>query len=245
MINLKNNLDIADKIIINYLIKTDEFELYDEMNNVLDRYKIIRLIHHSYFINPISQNIFKVITAFVKEYRKIPNAKEIVQKAELDFYDLEEDTIKLFFSMDMEEFTSDFVFKYLKAFIIRGQLNHRLVNVVTKLKTEDVDVDGIEELFDYVKSQFSSVDLEFTDASRGLNLNDGRSHVQLDIKTKPTGFPYLDRVIGGWEPKTLVVFQGRPKVGKCTSGSTYVKIRNKKTGIIENIKFDELAHRLK
>jgi replicative DNA helicase len=40
-------------------------------------------------------------------------------------------------------------------------------------------------------------------------------HIQLSKSGTPTGFKFFDKVLdGGWNPKTLVIFQGRPKVGK-------------------------------
>lgn len=215
MIPFQNNMDIIDKIIINYLVKKNEdYELYDEMNNELDRYKILRKLHFSYFINPISQQIFKLIKAFFKDHSKIPGVNEIKEKSELDFYDLINETIDIYFSVNLHEFAPEFVYKYLKGFIMKGQLNQRLVNVMTKIKTEEVSVDNIADVFEYVKTQFSSVDLEFTDSSRGLSLSDPRSHIQHDVNNSPTGFRFLDKLLGGWEPKTLVIFQGRPKIGK-------------------------------
>lgn len=215
MINIKNNLDVADKVIINYLVKTDaDYELYDEMNNPLDRYKILRLINSNYFINPIPREIFTIIKSYYKDHARIPRVREIIEKAELDFYDISEETIKVYFDLNLPEYAPDFVHKYLRAFVIRGQLDYRLTTVAAKLKTEQVDVDNIEGMFDFVKEQFSSIDLEFTDSSKGLDVSDPRSHIQVDVSKKSTGFAFLDKVLGGWEPKTLTVFQGRPKVGK-------------------------------
>lgn len=215
MIDFSTNLDVADRLILNYIIHNEEgYELFDEMNNELDRSKVLNLINPSFFLNPLSQNIFKVILSFLKQHKKIPNVQEIIKKADFDMYDIGEEQISGFFSVEMRDYTPDFVFKYLEAFVIRGQLNQRLVRINTKLKTEEITIDNIKDNLEFVKTEINSLDLEFTDKSRGLDIDNPESHVQVDRKLRSTGFEYLDIVLGGWEPKTLVVFQGRPKVGK-------------------------------
>jgi hypothetical protein len=121
MIEIRNNLDIFDRVILKYLIDVHSgYELYDEMNNVLNRYRIMSKIHYSFFINPMSQTMFKIINSFYKEYKKMPNIKEIAEKADLDLYDIDSQLIAEFFSVDVHEYTPSFLFKYLKAFIIKG-----------------------------------------------------------------------------------------------------------------------------
>lgn len=46
------------------------------------------------------------------------------------------------------------------------------------------------------------------------------------------------------DTKGLVLLHGIPGTGKCVDGSTIVTLRNKKTGIIENISIDEFNKRL-
>ena len=245
MLETTSNLDVAPKLILNYIVHNEEgYELYDEMNNVLDRNKIIRLLHPSFFLDPVAQNIFKIIVAFYEKHKKIPNVQEITKKADFDLYDIEEDQIKLFFNEDMVQYTPDFVFTYLKAFIIRGQLNQKLVRINAKFRTENPTVDTINEHMEFAKSEFNSIVLEFTDKSRGLDLSKPTSHIQTDKTLKSTGFEYLDLVLGGWEPKTLIIFQGRPKVGKCVSPDSIITIRNKRTGRQEEITIGDFQKRM-
>jgi hypothetical protein len=54
----------------------------------------------------------------------------------------------------------------------------------------------------------------------------------------------MDLVLGGgFYSKALFCFIGEMKIGKCTTGDTKIKIRNKKTGVIEEIEIGNFHKR--
>lgn len=53
--------------------------------------------------------------------------------------------------------------------------------------------------------------------SKSLDIYNPDSQINVDRNNKSTGFEYLDIVLGGgYEPKTLMVLQGKAKIGKST-----------------------------
>ena len=217
MINLKENIEVLEKIIVKYLITEDsEYRLYDDNNETVDRNKVLRNIQYNYFSNDIIGEVFTVIKNFNSEYAKMPNEEEIWQMLKIKNLEISKDEFNLIFGINVNKYTPDFFYKYLKTFVLINGLNGSLMNVLTEVKTKDVNPDNIDELFDYVRNNINEgLDVDITNEGMGLNIKDPKSHIQYTKQTKSTGFPFFDKVLGGgWEPKTFIVFQGRPKVGK-------------------------------
>jgi hypothetical protein len=87
---------------------------------------------------------------------------------------------------------------------------------MTYLKTTAIDPKNIDKISEKIRNDISSkLALNFSSADTGLNFFNPESHIQISKSGSPTGFQFLDKVQGGgWNAKALVVFQGRPKVGK-------------------------------
>ena len=248
MINLKENIDVLEKIIVKYLVTDDsEYRLYDDNNQTVDRNKLIRIIQFNFFNNEVIGEIFSVIKKFNHEYGKTPNEEEIWQMLKIKNLEISKDEFNLVFGININSYTPDFLYKYLKTFVLTNGLNASLTSVLTEVKTKDVNPNNIDELFDYVRGEINqSLDVDITNEGIGLSIKDPKSHIQYTKCTISTGFPFFDKVLGGgWEMKTFIVVQGRPKVGKCASQNTKITVRNKMTQLIETLSFKEFIDRIK
>ena len=217
MLHFKDNLDVLEKVILNYLvINDDEYELFNENHDVVDRNKLMRLIRPSFFNDTMKGEVFRQMKAFFSEYNKIPNVDEVWKFINIKNLDISKEEIETLFTINLQRYTPDFLYKYLKSFVLKNNINSTLSNVLSHIKTTEISPDNIDEICDYVRSEISmNMDIDMTDESLGLDIKNPVSHIQPIKDTKSTGFPFLDKILGGgWEPKTLIVFQGRPKVGK-------------------------------
>jgi len=113
------------------------------------------------------------------------------------------------------------------------------------LKTASINPDNIDSITDKIRNDINGkLSVSFNNAGNGLNFLDPRSHIQIPKVGTPSGIDFINKTQGGgWNLKTLVVFQGRPKVGKCLSSDTLITIRNKTTKNIEKITILEFKSR--
>jgi replicative DNA helicase len=150
------------------------------------------------------------------EYKKIPSKNEIRDLANLANLDVPEAAFDKVFTIDLKQYTYDFLFKYTKAFVFYKNLNEVVIDQLAYLKTTEINPDNVERITNEVREKFNTLlNVSFTGADSGLSFFNPLHHIQLSKIGTPTGFPFFDKVLdGGWNPKTLVVFQGRPKVGK-------------------------------
>ena len=217
MVNLKENLDIMQKVILNYILSTDdEYKLFDDNNNMVDRGKVIKLVQAKFFNDDTISSIYMLVRNFYKEYFRIPNKDELINYINLKNADIKEDVLSLILSVNISRYTPDFLYKYLKSFVLQNNLNNTLNEVIVHIKTQEISSTNIDEIYDFVRNSINiNMDVDITNDSMGLDIRNPQSHIQPIKDVKPTGFKYFDKVMGGgWEPKTLIVFQGKPKIGK-------------------------------
>lgn len=218
MIDFKENIELLERIIFNFVLTEDDNDTVIKPKNYdsLDKREIIPMIKANYFNDDTLQRLYRESKKFFLEYKKVPTKNELRELANLANLDLPEDKFNKVFAVDLTSYNYDFLFKYTKAFIFYKNLNESVIDVLSYLKTTDINPENVELITNEVRSKFNDkLNVSFTNAESGLDFFNPIDHVQLSKIGNPTGFKFFDKTLGGgWNPKTLVVFQGRPKVGK-------------------------------
>jgi replicative DNA helicase len=218
MIDFKENIELLEKIIFNFVLTEDDGDVVIKPKNYdsLDKREVIPMIKAHYFNDDTLQRLYREAKKFFLEYKKVPTRNELRELANLANLDLPAAKFDKVFEVDLTSYNYDFLFKYTKSFIFYKNLNESVIDVLTYLKTTDINPDNVEIITDEVRAKFNDkLNVSFTSADSGLNFFNSIDHIQLSKAGNPTGFKFFDKTLGGgWNPKTLVVFQGRPKVGK-------------------------------
>jgi replicative DNA helicase len=218
VIDFKENIDLLEKLIFNFVLTEDDNDVIIKPKNYdsLDKHEVIPLIKAHYFNDNDLQRVYRAAKKFFMDYGKIPTRNELRDCANLANVNLSDSQFAKLFEIDLRSYNYDFLYKYTKAFVFYRNLNESVIDVLSFLKTTTVDPDNVEMITNEVREKFNSkLNVCLTNAESGLNFFNVVDHVQLSKVGNPTGFPFFDKTLGGgWNPKTLVVFQGRPKVGK-------------------------------
>lgn len=218
VIDFKENIELLERLIFNFIITPDDNEIVIRPVNSdeLDKREVIATIKPHYFNDDTIQRVYREIKKFYNEYHKIPSKNEIRELANLASLDIPDDKFEKLFAITLSEHTYDFLVKYTKAFVFYKNLNEVVLETLSYLKTTEVNPNNVELITNEVRTKFNDkLNLSFTNADSGLNFFNAADHLQLSKSGNPTGFPFFNKVLdGGWNPKTLVIFQGRPKVGK-------------------------------
>jgi replicative DNA helicase len=218
LIDFKENIELLEKIIFNFVLTEDDGDIIIKPKNyeALDKREIIPMIKAHYFNDDTLQRVYRIAKKFFAEYSKVPTRNELRELANLSNLDIPESKFNAMFAVDLTSYNYDFLFKYTKAFVFYKNLNGSVIDVLSYLKTTEITPENVELITNDVREKFNQkLNVSFTNAESGLNFFNPVDHVQLSKIGNPTGFKFLDKTLGGgWNPKTLVVFQGRPKVGK-------------------------------
>ncbi len=218
MIDFTENIDSLELMVWNFVLNpnNDSSELRPSNHDSLRREEIITMIKPNYFNDDDRLESYKAALKFFREYEKIPNRKELKSYLDLIHVNLTEDEFENLYSFNLKEYNYDYLYSYVRAFILLRNLNLTVQDLFTYLKTTVIDPKNIDKVSEKVRNDISNkLALNFSSADTGLNFFNYESHIQISKEGCPTGFPFLDKVQGGgWNSKALVVFQGRPKVGK-------------------------------
>lgn len=218
MIDFKENIELLERLIFNFVLTEDDDEIVIKPKNydTIDKREMIMMVKPHYFNDDVLQRLYREAKKFFIEYKKIPTKNEIRDLANLSNFDIPPAKFDEIFAVDLKNRTYDFLFKYTKAFVFYKNLNEVVLDQLAFLKTTEINPDNVERITNEVRDKFNLLlNVSFTSADSGLSFFNPADHIQLSKIGTPSGFPFFDKVLdGGWNPKTLVIFQGRPKVGK-------------------------------
>jgi len=218
MIDFTENIDSLEKMVWNFVLNedNDDPEYRPKNHDSLRREELIVMLRPAYFNEDLRQESFKHALKFFKEYEKIPNRKELKSYLDLINFNYDLDEFNDLYSFNLIEYNYDYLYKYVRAFILLRNLNVTVHDLFTYLKTTSIDPENIDQISEKIRNEISNkLAINFSSADTGLSFFQPDSHIQIPKTGSPTGFKFLDKVLGGgWNAKSLVVFQGRPKVGK-------------------------------
>ncbi len=220
MIDFTENIDSLESMVWNFILNSENNidDVKPQNHSSLPKEDLITLILPKYFNNEIRQETYKYSLKFFKEYNKIPNKKELKSYIELNNYFLEDNEIEELYLFNLKEYSYDYLYQYIKSFIMLRNLNMTMFDILAYLKTSEVNPNNIDGITEKIRNDINSkLSVNFSSNSNGLSFFNPHSHIQIPKMGTPTGFDFFDRTLGGgWNLKTLVVLQGRPKVGKST-----------------------------
>jgi replicative DNA helicase len=246
MIDFTENIDSLEKMVWNFVLNTrnDVSDLKPSNHDSLRKEELMPMIKPSYFNDDVRQESFKAALKFFKEYEKIPNPKELRTYLELLNYSVSDEEFEDLYAFSLSEYNYDYLYKYVRSFILLRNLNLTVADLFTYLKTTAIDPENIDQISQKVRNDISNkLAINFSSGDSGLNFFNPDSHIQISKTGSPTGFPFLDKVQGGgWNSKALVVFQGRPKVGKSMVLGN-IAARSFLTGNVTGLVTVELADR--
>lgn len=218
VIDFKENIESLEKLVFTFVLTEDDNDIVIKPKNYekLDKKELIAKIKAHYFNDDTLLKAYREAKKFFLEYQKIPTRNELKSMLDLANVGIPISKFDEIFDIDLKQYTYDFLYKYTKAFIFYKNLNEVAIDTMSFLKTSEITPENVELITNDIREKFNSrLTLSLSSEETGLNFFNALDHVQLSKAGTPTGFTFFNKVLdGGWNPKTLVIFQGRPKVGK-------------------------------
>jgi replicative DNA helicase len=158
------------------------------------------------------------------------------------------DIIKMLLKTDMSKYEREWLTPKFNAWKVSNQVRNNVMKSIDYVRSiEELNYDNVTDVLGKMRSLFN--DIQYLDESDdlGADFDDVESHTVTAIDKKiATGWSTLDNVLGGgWNHASMNLIMGEVSIGKCTIGSTLIKIRNKTTGIIEQISYEDFYKKVK
>jgi len=204
-------------------------------------------VYEGFFKNPDIDLLAKVSKKFMLKFSETPSKeqlkiliKDIKSKRTLD-----DSIVELIFQTEIKEYDEDWLKRTTEAWIKWQYFDKKLISVIEYVKLQEVTPENVENIVNHAIDLLNQGSISF-DEKYGLDFFCPEDHLQLEGSKIQSGLTFIDRLTnGGYDPKTLIVYAGEQNVGKCFSKDTILKIRNKKTGEIEQIPIISFMERLK
>ena len=179
---------------------------------------------------------------FRAKYMTPPTAGQMKQICKLkNLQDqLSDDKLEALYEENLAQYDPEWLDSTVEAWIEYKTLDSSVIDLVSYLKTTKISAENVKDVVQTAKSLIAdrnNVDFKFDE---GSDFFDADCHRQRMQERFSTGYDYLDTVLGGgYSTKTLLAWAGIPKVGKCFYRSTLIKVRNKTTGIVQEVTVEQ------
>ena len=180
----------------------------------------------TFFKDKRHQEAFKIVKSFWKKYNEIPTpsqVKEVVKMLNLGDK-LPENQVDTLFGYNLSDYDPQWLKENTEAWIEWKNLEQSALDSITYIKSTPVNVDNIKDVVNTFKSIIvdrNNLDFSF---NLGLDFTDPDAHRQPKNSTFSSGYDFIDLALGGgFSAKSLYVFLGQPKVGKCFLGTAQIR----------------------
>lgn len=231
------------------------------MNAQMEKFFFTWILDHStqfykvepeFFKNEDIQFIYKVVRDefIVSKSKKTPTPQQIV--AMIKLHDPEEkisnNIIKAILKNDNSVHEEDWLDKKFKAWRTSNLLKNSVYTAIEQIRNlKEIDFDNVTDVSASVKSIFANLSLlEDDDTDLGADFDDPEMHKQETSKNKiSSGWGNVDVILhGGWDKGTFNVLMGETNVGKCVDYQSVIKIKNKNTNEIIEIKIGDFYNKI-
>lgn len=219
VVDFIENIELLEKMVWNFVLNPnadDDLLKPSNSEEYLDKNDLIKKIKAKFFNNEDLQVTWKYATQYYEDHGKIPTKKELTVFLGLKNQHIDDIVLEEIYNYNLSDHNYSFLYKYVKSFVLLRGFNILLVDMLTTLKTTNINPENIEQVIENVRNKMNEkLSINFENGKSGLNIMNPQHHIQISKEGQPTGFTFFDKTQGGgWNSKTLIVFQGRPKVGK-------------------------------
>lgn len=200
------NVQLLDNIAFKVLIEKQEY---------IEHFK------PEYFDEKIKQNLFRMVKDHFKKFSNPPTKeqlKEINRINSIDTYDeqqMQSNFIDILYSIDLNQYTKDWLEKAMESYIAVKQLDHSVKNLIVYLKTTPIKMDNVDVvLADARKIITDGTEINFN-IDTGKSIFDPSSYKAEHAFKITSGFNFIDTVTGGgFSRPGLHIMMGPAKSGK-------------------------------
>jgi len=188
-----------------------------------------------YFQNGILKELFDIAKEHALRYKEPPSKEQMVElirvkglgeKYSAEIIDGLYNTKKL-----LGQYDDEWLEHNVGPWIQVRNLDNVMRKAIAFMKTTKVTADNASEVVEKIRHMLSTetaIDFSFNIGSDFFN---PEAHLQTRLARTTTGYDYVDLCLkGGFWKGSLITFLSGPKAGKCLTGDTRIKIRNKVTG---------------
>lgn len=207
---------------------------------MLKKPKYLMQLGSGFFLNDDVQYIANCAKQFYIEYKEVPSCVQMKALLKDDKKEISNEIIESIYDCDITGADMDWLRDTTEGWIRWRAVNTNIFNAATYLKTTDVSLSNVNHIVDKCVEMVSDTNMITFDDNLGMDFFNPDCHVSVKENKIPFTWDYWNKVSkGGLDRKTLHAYIGGTNVGKCCQYDTKIRVRNKKTGEIKEIKIGD------
>lgn len=221
-------------------------------NHILENPNQFERVEPYFFQNDDIQFIYTVVRdEFLRDkHHEVPSHQQILQMVKLNDKDdkITNDIIKMLLKTDMSKYEENWLHPKFQAWKVSNQIRNNTMMAIDYIRSiDDLNYENVTTVLGKMQQLYNNIQYLDESEDMGADFDDFEAH-QVTSATKkiPTGWPTLDTIMGGgWDHASLNLIMGETNIGKCATGDTKIKIRNKISGEILYITYEEFYNKVK
>ena len=222
-------------------------------NYIRKNKKYFNVVYPYFFRNSEIQYVYEILRDYVlsSEDVEVPTPVQYFDMIQLKDKEgvITKEIFKSILKIELSEYSEDkFILPKFNAWVLANRIKRGAIDIVDQ--TRGLDLDSAIETANKIKEiteEMSSLNFINDDDDYGSDFDDYDSHNQDSSSLKvSSGFETIDHMLGkGWDQASFNCIMSETNNGKCSSYDTIIKIRNKNTNKIEDIKIGDLFTKIK
>lgn len=197
-------------------------------------------VHKGFFRQDDLQLIAMTAKSFFKTHRESPSCEQMKLLLK-DVDGVTPEAIDDYYDVDITPMDPNWIKNTVEGWIKMQSLIKGLSESGVLLKTTDVTYENSGPIVEKVLEKFDQIKTITFDDNIGYDFFNIENHKNTKEEKIPFTWEFWNKSSdGGLDPKTLTAYLGSTNIGKCCTYDTMVRIRNKKTGEIREIKIGDL-----
>jgi hypothetical protein len=206
-------------------------------------------VNNFFFKNESIQFIYTIVKKEYVESKNVPSPQQMVDMIKLNDPEnnIPDIVIRAVLKNDISE-KKDWVEKRFRAWKMSNLVRDNTSKTIEALRNlDDIDIENVKSVISKIRNLYNDIPLmEEDEDDLGEDFDDPETHKQ-EISTYkiPTGWSSMDKLLsGGWDMSTLNILMGETNAGKCTFFDTIIRVKNKKTNKIQEIKIGDFYNKI-
>ena len=209
--------------------------------------KYLKSISETFYENKQIAVLHNITKQFFDKFAQMPSESQLKTLAKQDKFKslISESVINIVFEENLDEYDPDWLKETCESWVLWKSLDKSLVDTIEYVKTVNVTPNNVKDIINKVKTLINDRNSITFSTDLGSDFFEVASHVSKPENKFSSNHNWIDNLTGGYSTKTLVVYAGEPNIGKCLEKFSKIKIRNKKTGQIQEIEVEKFYNLLK
>jgi hypothetical protein len=205
--------------------------------------KYLSIIRDGFFTNQDIDSLAFLAKKFYDKFNEAPTLaqmKLLVQNSSRTKDKITDSMVEAVFDVTLTDYDEDWLETTSESWIKWRNFDKSLIDGIEYVKTANVTPEKVEGIISKFRDLINERNKLNFDKDLGLDFFNPEHHVQHTSDKISSGYSFIDRVTsGGYDPSSLVVYAGEQNVGKCSTYSQYITIKNKRTSEIHKIKIGD------